>query len=200
MPPIFWNVDFAAPFDATLSAGAYENATRWPFQAPAEPGLSLHGDGRGCNTLTGRFDVLEAVFDPNTNEVLRFAANFEQHCEGAAPGLLGWVRYNSDVAAPRMVPGLTPVKATHFRGARDRIDALRASRGLSAAAWTDPVIAPGVTPISAAHTLELRMRLNEVYAADGLPIPFPSPIIASGTVVRAKDINNVLDAIGAVEN
>lgn len=93
----WWTASFAAPSGVELAPGAYENATRYPFQAATVPGLSVSGDGRGCNTLTGRFDVLEAVFGPN-GSVDRFAADFEQHCEGATAALRGSVRYNATVA------------------------------------------------------------------------------------------------------
>ena len=96
---ITWNLAFAAPGDALLVPGSYENATRWPFQSPTGPGLSVSGSGRGCNTLTGRFDVLEVVYGAG-GQVLRFAADFEQHCEGMEPALFGGVRYHSTIAAP----------------------------------------------------------------------------------------------------
>jgi hypothetical protein len=84
----FWFVDLAAPEGARLDPGAYEGAIRYPFQAPGQPGLSVYGDGRGCNTLTGRFDVLESRFGPG-GYVERFHATFEQHCEGGAAALRG---------------------------------------------------------------------------------------------------------------
>lgn len=92
----FWNLDFAAPMGATLALGTYESATRFPFQSSTVPGLSVSGAGRGCNTLTGRFTVLEATYGP-TGDVLAFAADFEQHCEGGAPALFGAVRFNSTI-------------------------------------------------------------------------------------------------------
>src|SRR5262249_64034 len=58
----YWNLDFAAPFDATLTPGSYANATRWPFQAANEPGLNVSGDGRGSNTLTGKFTVNQILY------------------------------------------------------------------------------------------------------------------------------------------
>lgn len=97
-----WNLSFAAPQDQQLQPGPYEGATRHPFQSPTGPGLSISGDGRGCNTLTGRFDVLEAVYTV-AGEIERFAADFEQHCEGAAPALFGSVRYNATVGFPPKV-------------------------------------------------------------------------------------------------
>lgn len=89
-----WHLDFATPSSMTFAPGTYENATRFPFQSSTVPGLSVYGAGRGCNTLTGRFVVLEAEFGP-TGNVLAFAADFEQHCEGGNSALFGAVRYNS---------------------------------------------------------------------------------------------------------
>jgi hypothetical protein len=61
----FWHLRLAAPLGQQLVPGSYENATRWPFQASTVPGLDFSGDGRGCNTLTGRFQVLEATYGPS---------------------------------------------------------------------------------------------------------------------------------------
>ena len=40
-------------------------------------------------------------------------------------------------------PSVTPVRAVHLTVLRTRIDILRASRGLPAFSWTDPVLTPG---------------------------------------------------------
>jgi len=93
-PGNFWILDFAAPGAAPLAVGSYEHATRFPFQLPTDPGLDVDGDGRGCNTLTGRFDVLQVTYG-NSGEVVAFAADFEQHCEGASAALLGSIRFNA---------------------------------------------------------------------------------------------------------
>jgi hypothetical protein len=97
----WWDLYFAAPDDGPLVPGVYENAMRWPFQDPGRPGLSVSGDGRGCNTVTGRFVVHEAVYDSGTPT--RLAVDYEQHCEGGAAALFGWVRFNSSVALPLRV-------------------------------------------------------------------------------------------------
>ncbi|HEX4543994.1 MAG TPA: Calx-beta domain-containing protein [Candidatus Acidoferrum sp.] len=60
------------------------------------PGLAVSGAGRGCNTLTGRFDVLNASYAAN-GDVLSFATDFEQHCEGLSPTLFGSIRINSNL-------------------------------------------------------------------------------------------------------
>jgi hypothetical protein len=78
----FWHLDFAAPQGQALTTGTvYDNATRYPFQSPTEPGLSLFGDGRGCNTVTGSFTVKDATFGPH-GWIQSFDATFVQHCEG----------------------------------------------------------------------------------------------------------------------
>lgn len=79
----WWYLDFVAPQGQTLTAGTtYDNAERYPFQGATYPGLSLDGDGRGCNTLTGSFTVSKAVFGPN-GWIQSFDATFVQHCEGS---------------------------------------------------------------------------------------------------------------------
>jgi hypothetical protein len=108
----FWNADLAGADGATLFPGAYEAAERFPFQPPGSPGLSMSGDGRGCNTLTGRFDVLEAVYAAD-GSVQQFAADFEQHCEDAAPALFGSLRVN---AALRKVSTSDPAPGGQVSG------------------------------------------------------------------------------------
>jgi hypothetical protein len=89
-----WETDFAGPTSARLAPGDYENAQRYPFQPAGTPGLSVFGAGRGCNTLTGNFEVLQAGYS-SVSILQNFSANFEQHCEGAVPALFGWVRYHA---------------------------------------------------------------------------------------------------------
>lgn len=86
-----WWITFAPPDGSRLTTGVYEDAQRFPFHAPGKPGL----DVRGCNTVTGRFEVLEAVFRPD-GSVISFAADFEHHCDGEAPALFGVLRFNAE--------------------------------------------------------------------------------------------------------
>jgi HYR domain-containing protein len=102
----WWYVNFAAPSGLQLAVGTYESAVRWPFQSGSTPGLSIYGDGRGCNTLTGRFVVNELSRAP-TGELLVFDADFEQHCEGGPASLRGRLRVEyppppPDVTAPSL--------------------------------------------------------------------------------------------------
>jgi hypothetical protein len=105
-PGSFWFLHMAAPSGQQLLPGVYEGATRWPFQGPSQPGLDLSGDGRGCNMLTGRFQVLEAVYGP-FGYVERFHATFEQHCEGAVPALYGEVQIINPPPPPPLTLGFT---------------------------------------------------------------------------------------------
>jgi hypothetical protein len=47
--------------------------------------------------IPNRFDILEVEYDPS-GDVVSFAADFEQHCEGDDPALFGSIHYNSTLA------------------------------------------------------------------------------------------------------
>jgi len=85
-----WTLDLAAPAGQALAVGTYTGATRFPFNSGSEPGLSLFGDGRGCNTVTGSFTVSKVDFGPN-GYVQDLDATYEQHCEGGTSALTGQV-------------------------------------------------------------------------------------------------------------
>lgn len=83
--------------------GFYPGATRWPFMGDG-PGMAFSGPGRGNNTLTGCFNVLQADYD-GTGQVAAFAVDFVQYDEG---NLTKWgrgsIRFNSDIPAPGPPP------------------------------------------------------------------------------------------------
>ncbi|WP_133903488.1 hypothetical protein [Actinophytocola oryzae] len=85
----WWYLDFAAPNGQQLTSGATYTATRYPFNGTGA-GFDLSGNGRGCNTLTATFTVIEATFDAS-DEVESFHASFEQHCEGGPAAARGEV-------------------------------------------------------------------------------------------------------------
>jgi hypothetical protein len=89
-----WNLEFAAPRGERLRVGPYTGAERTAFRSPTAPGLDLSGEGRGCNTVRGSFEVheLEQAPDGGLN---RFTATFEHFCEGNPRNLTrGWVRFS----------------------------------------------------------------------------------------------------------
>ena len=100
----WWYLDMVAPYGQPFAVGSYTGAERAGFQTWGNPGLDVGGDGRGCNTLTGSFDVTEIAY-ATTGELLVFDATFEQHCEGWMPALYGRIRIENappppDVTAP----------------------------------------------------------------------------------------------------
>ena len=95
----FWSLALATGDSTALQVGAYENAARF---VTGHPALDFTGDGRGCNTVTGRFDVLEIVRDA-TGAVTQLAVNWEEHCDGMVPALFGQYRLNSDVPVIKTV-------------------------------------------------------------------------------------------------
>jgi hypothetical protein len=116
----FWDLDFAAPQGQALTAGTvYDNATRYPFQDPAAPGLDFEGNGVGCNTLTGSFTVISASFGPN-GWIQSFDATFTQHCEGNPDSAAtGEVVLNNGPAPPALAVTVTPAgtdQVSHTNG------------------------------------------------------------------------------------
>ena len=99
---IAWTARFAARRGERLQVGSYDG--RRSAGSPLG-GLDIGGQARGCNTALGRFDVLEILYAPD-GSVTRFAADFEQHCEGRDAALFGAVRYNSNVASTAPFGGI----------------------------------------------------------------------------------------------
>jgi hypothetical protein len=89
---LWWDVYFdSSKLDGALAPQVYENAMRWPFQTTGHPGLDVSGDGRGCNMVTGRFQIEELV--TSSNGLRSFTATFEHHCEGNASAVRGCVHF-----------------------------------------------------------------------------------------------------------
>jgi hypothetical protein len=100
----WWTFDSATPTGTSFGPGYYPHAQRFPFQNAKSPGLNLSGDGRGCNTLTGKFTVYKSRFD-NLGNPTKLDMTFEQHCEGGAPAAYGELLLNAvphDVVAAKM--------------------------------------------------------------------------------------------------
>ncbi|MDO6525250.1 Ig-like domain-containing protein [Motilimonas sp. 1_MG-2023] len=88
-----WTANFAAADEAQLTSGRYLDATRFPFQAAGVAGLSVSGDGRGCNKSIGNFEVLQLAWSKGQPE--QFSATFEQRCENSAALLKGEIAINA---------------------------------------------------------------------------------------------------------
>jgi hypothetical protein len=90
---LWWDLYFDASrlANPVLDTQVYDKAQRWPFQDAGHPGLDVSGDGRGCNTVSGKFQIQELETD--TDGLASFTATFEHHCEGGTPALRGCVHY-----------------------------------------------------------------------------------------------------------
>jgi len=98
-----WTLTFSALTGAALGHSEYEGAIR--VASAAQPGMLVTGNGNGCTTVTGRFQVNGITF-ASDGSLDSLAVDFEQHCNGAAPALYGAIRYNSFVSAvPRLGVG-----------------------------------------------------------------------------------------------
>ena len=102
----WWSVSLAAPSGQAITAKTYTGATRYPFNGSG-PGLSVSGDGRGCNELTGSFTVDDVVFGPH-GYVQTLHASYEQHCEGGTPAARGTVTVDNPVAPAELALGVAP--------------------------------------------------------------------------------------------
>jgi hypothetical protein len=86
-----FGLEFAAPYGQSLAPGVYDRAQRAPFREAGRPGIDIGGDGRGCNTIEGRFEVKDIAVTPE-GVLQRLWIVYEQHCEGGTAALFGEVR------------------------------------------------------------------------------------------------------------
>lgn len=86
----YWNVELLkSPFAAGIFEGAVRaTSTSWGG------GVDVFGNGRGCNTIAGRTQILSASFDAQGNP-LELTATFEQSCEAFMPVLRGCVHWQA---------------------------------------------------------------------------------------------------------
>lgn len=101
-----------------------------------------------------------------------------------------------------LIAGVTPLRTVHITELRARIDAVRSRFGLSAQAWSDPVLVAGVTAAKALHVTELRTALDESFAAAGMArVAYTDPAILNGdTVVTARHLLELRAAVILLES
>lgn len=110
-----WSGDFQLPDSLNqLVPGNYTDLQRYTFHDPAKGGLDWHGEGRGCNTLSGSFNIDSVTYD--TGNLTAIDLRFEQHCEGGSTALRGAIHWRTgDTTEP---PGpVMPVPAGLWRPA-----------------------------------------------------------------------------------
>jgi hypothetical protein len=102
-----WDVEFSTkyvdnpftPMGDSLMPGLYADAQR-VISAMNAPGLDVSGNGVGCNSITGQFDIIAIDAIPADLEagvakpiVKSFTATFEHHCDGLPPADIGCVHF-----------------------------------------------------------------------------------------------------------
>lgn len=91
----WWTMSFSTEkLGHPLSVGVYENADRAAFASASHAGLDIGGDGRGCNELTGKFQIHDVAF-ASPGKLSSFTASFEQYCELGSAALRGCVHYSA---------------------------------------------------------------------------------------------------------
>lgn len=92
----WWYGDFRPPSgDIFASGSTYSGALRYPFNESA-PGLSVHGNGHGCNKLEGTFTITTISVDDD-GSLRSVGITFEQHCESERPALRGSLGYRTSL-------------------------------------------------------------------------------------------------------
>lgn len=84
-----------APPGEVLEPGTYEGVQSQYLHDDDRAGLNVSGNGRACDNVDGRLEVLDIVTDGN--EVVRLHALYEQHCDGRDPAVFGEIRYQVPV-------------------------------------------------------------------------------------------------------
>jgi len=91
-----WWMNIASANGAPLALGQY-SGERWPFQSAGFAGFDFSGDGRGCNTSTSTFEILELAYN-DAGALTQLSVDFTQYCEQPnGPALHGQVRFNSSM-------------------------------------------------------------------------------------------------------
>jgi hypothetical protein len=88
-----WHFSFAAPRGESLKMGRYAGVQRLGYNPVGAAGLDVSVGSRGCNHLTGQFEIKELVMD-SQDRIQSFAGSFLQYCDSGAP-MKGEIRYNS---------------------------------------------------------------------------------------------------------
>ncbi len=88
-----WFVDFTAPGPNLIQVGTYANATLYPYQSDSQVGMAIWGNGVSPTSITGQFTVRQIMYDASNN-ITRFAADFQQYANGSTAGLSGTINYN----------------------------------------------------------------------------------------------------------
>jgi hypothetical protein len=105
-----WTVDIVAPAGQALADGTYLHAAEYPGNGNS-PGLSVYGDSRGCNSITGSFKIKQIAFSAADGSLRNFDGTFTQYCDNDTGALTGELKYDAEpVTGPP--PGVSALTAT----------------------------------------------------------------------------------------
>ena len=91
-----WTVGFSSlAMGQPLAVGRYDNAMYHGSESPGRPGLTISGDSRGCDSVTGWFEIESIAGGPVNGTFTELTATFEQHCEGLTPALRGCIHFEN---------------------------------------------------------------------------------------------------------
>ena len=91
-----WSATFAGAGGAALAAGNDLDAVAYPNQDATHPGMAVSGDGRGCDRLSGAFQIKQITIESGV--LTQLWVRFDQHCYLVDPALVGELRYNADTS------------------------------------------------------------------------------------------------------
>jgi hypothetical protein len=119
-------LDLAAPDGTSLADGAYPNAQRTSFRTAGHAGLDIYGDGRGCDTVDGQFNVLD-VGTAQDGTIDRLDLTYVEYCEGdEATPLFGQISFNEPQQDPDLMIAPTAISwPDTFDGTSARIAPVR---------------------------------------------------------------------------
>lgn len=99
----YFTFEFYASDGRPLAPGWYPDAQRYPFQVSGRPGMDISGEHRGCNEISGNFEVRDIAWSP-TGALQRLWLIYEQHCEGGIRALFGEIRLGMPSGAADVEP------------------------------------------------------------------------------------------------
>jgi parallel beta-helix repeat protein len=134
-----YSIEIDAPDASNLAVGVYTNASRYPFNG-SQPGLTVSGNGRGCNNVSGQFEIHE-IHTNNVGQVDRFWATFSHSCEGVMPAMVGDLRVNSTLAPLQPVAQIRRVPQDYptIQGAIDAANVVADTVLVSAGAYVESI-------------------------------------------------------------
>src|SRR5436190_12884883 len=160
-----WALSFVAPGRGPLVPGVYLGAVRygeyaWTYGDVFAPRLQVAGPGSCWDfKATGRFLVRELV-RAGDGTVVRFAADFELHCNDMDAGLSGVLRYNSTISSLVAFDGAFPdYRLIVTRPQHGRVSGLGLACGTNETACEVPLPSP--------QTLTLRAEPDPGYVFAG---------------------------------